>query len=81
MKEGLSRFHQGAREDIRALIEQALAVGEIAADIDPEQFAMHFTSTMFGLSYQWLVNPDAVDPAVLMTDIKRQMLLILRPVA
>lgn len=79
MKSGLERFHQQARNDIRRLIEQALQAGEIADDIDPEHFAMHFTATMFGISYQWVVNPEAVNIAQLIDDIRRQMLLVLRP--
>ncbi|BFM14521.1 TetR/AcrR family transcriptional regulator [Maricurvus nonylphenolicus] len=81
MKEGLAAFHRQARRDIKRLVEQALDNGEIAEDIDADHFAMHFISTMFGLSYQWVVNPESVDIASLMGDIKRQMLLILRPTA
>ncbi|NIB41064.1 TetR/AcrR family transcriptional regulator [Pseudomaricurvus alkylphenolicus] len=79
MKESLARFHQQARDDIRNLIIDAKAAGEIAQDISPECFAAHFTSTLFGLCYQWVVNPYAIDVAQLMADIKQQMLLVLRP--
>ncbi|MEM1114745.1 MAG: TetR/AcrR family transcriptional regulator, partial [Pseudomonadota bacterium] len=79
MKTGLSRFHAQAREDIQHLIEQARQAGEVAEDIDPAEFAMHFTSTLFGMSYQWVVNPSAVEPFPLINAIRRQMLLILRP--
>ncbi len=79
MKTGLSRFHQQARDDIRNLIAAAIKAGEIASDVDPEHFAMHFTSAMFGLSYQWLVNPEAVVIDAFMAAMKRDMLLILRP--
>ncbi len=79
MKSDLSRFHAQAREDIRNLIEEARTAGEIADDVDPEHFALHFTSTMFGVSYQWVVNPEAVDIYPFIEDVRKQMLLILRP--
>ena len=79
MKTGLARFHEQARDDIRNLIKEAKKNGEIADDVDPEHFAMHFTSTFFGLSYQWLVNPEAVEIVGFMEEVRRQMLLILRP--
>ncbi len=79
IKSSLSRFHQQARADIQNLVKQALAADEIARDIDAESFAMHFTSTMFGLSYQWVVDADKMDVATALRRIKEHMLLILRP--
>jgi len=80
MKQGLARFHQQAQKDIRHLISEALAAKEVAADVDADDFAIHFTSALFGLSYQWLVNPQGSNISAQMSAIKRQMLLILRPV-
>lgn len=79
MKSSLAQFHQQARDDIRDLIVAAKSEGEVADDVDPEHFALHFTATVFGLCYQWLVNPEALDIPQMMAGIKRQMLMLLRP--
>ena len=81
IKANLARFHQQAREDAQNLVTQALDAGEIAKEINTEVFAMHFTSTMFGVSYQWVVGADTVDIEAALKGIKEQMLLILRPTA
>jgi len=81
MKSDLSRFHEQARDDIRFLIDQAKTAGEIAEDVDPASFAMLFTSTLFGISYQWVVNPNALDLTTLLDGIRKDMMLVLRPTA
>jgi hypothetical protein len=57
----------------------ARAAGEIADDVHPAHFALHFTSTLLGVSYQWVVNPEAVDIYPFIEDVRKQMRLILRP--
>ncbi len=79
MKQGLARFHQQARDDIQNLVEEAMGAGEIAQDNNAQLFAMHFTSTMFGLSYQWSVNPQAMNIEQQVSGIKHQLMLVLRP--
>lgn len=80
MKEGLAKFHKQANEDIANLVSEALNASEINPDVNPEHFAMHFTSTLFGLSYQWLVNPEGIDINTLTDSIKQQMQRVLLPV-
>lgn len=49
------------RAQIRALqrwIEEGQSLGEIAAAVDPRLAAELFASTVDGLLYRWLVNPD-----------------------
>ncbi len=60
MREELSRFHDQARADIEALVRAGQASGEINSEVDATAFSMHFTSALFGVSYQWVVNPVAV---------------------
>ena len=60
MREQLGRFHHAARKDIEDIVTQAQDLGEIDKGIDKGGFALHLTSSFFGLSYQWLVSPDSV---------------------
>lgn len=79
MKAGLERFHKEARKDISRQIQEALAAGEIAQDVDPDDFAILLTSAFFGLTYQWLVSPNLLDIRQQISAIKLQMLHVLRP--
>jgi hypothetical protein len=49
------------RRDVQQWIEQGQASGEVRADVDAEQFATGYCSTMFGTIYQWVVAPEAID--------------------
>lgn len=55
----LKRFHELARNDIASLVEEGQAAREICPKLDAEVFACQFCGLLFGLCYQWVVNPDA----------------------
>ncbi len=61
IQEGLQRFHVAAREDIKNLCQQAQEAGDFPADISPELMSLTITSTIFGMVYQWLIKPEAID--------------------
>jgi len=71
MKDGLSKFHTNARKDISLLIEDAKDIGEVSDSIDSEDLALIITSMMFGLCYQFVVNPDIVDLPQSVTQFKQ----------
>lgn len=73
MTDRLRDFHAAARSDIERLITQAQGNREIPKSIDPETFAIHFTSTLFGMSYQWLVNPRAIAVDEVVEALREQM--------
>ena len=77
MREGLRRFHEQARADIRGLLEEAARSGEVPSEVDAASIAVQFCATFFGLCYQWLVAPDAVDVSSQIAAFKRQTLLAL----
>ncbi|MEM9301145.1 MAG: TetR/AcrR family transcriptional regulator [Pseudomonadota bacterium] len=78
MRESLRNFHEQARKDIARLVIEAQHAGEVPATVDPEHFSLHFTSALFGLSYQWLVNPEAITIRQVVASLRDHMLLILR---
>ena len=78
MREGLREFHGQARADIQSLLEDAIRAGEIPASTDAASFAVQFCATFFGLCYQWLVDPDAVDVSSQIAAFKRQILMALQ---
>ena len=57
----LADHHDVYRKDATNWVRQGIANGEIAPDIDAEQFAVQYCAFIFGLVYQWLVNAGALD--------------------
>lgn len=57
----LAANHIAYRRDTARWLTQGIAEGEVRAGIDPESFAVEFSAFIFGLVYQWLANPSAIN--------------------
>ena len=57
----LSDHHTVYRKDVRRWVSEGIADGEIRESVNAEQFAVQYCAFVFGIVYQWLVNPDALD--------------------
>ena len=66
----LAHHHQVYREDATEWIRLGIEAGEIAPEVNAEQFAAQYCAFIFGTVYQWLVNPDALDLDELFRDYK-----------
>jgi len=70
----LARFHEQAREDIKNITIEVKLISGRDRDAKAHRYATRFCGVMFGLCYQWLVNPDAVDIQKNIEDIKNEIL-------
>lgn len=52
------------RHEFARWLREAVEMREIVLDLDPDKVALQFAATIFGLIYQWLIDPDGVDVAV-----------------
>lgn len=57
----LAANHIAYRRDTTRWLTQGINDGEVRANIDPESFAVEFSAFIFGLVYQWLANPTAIN--------------------
>ena len=57
----LAANHLAYRRDTARWLEEGIANGEVSASVDPESFAVEFSAFIFGLVYQWLANPSAIN--------------------
>jgi AcrR family transcriptional regulator len=57
----LADHHDVYRKDATQWIKEGIASGEIKPGINPEQFSVQYCAFIFGLVYQWLVCPEAID--------------------
>ena len=57
----LASNHLAYRRDSERWVRQGIEEGSIRPSIDPTCFATEFNAFIFGLIYQWLVNPNAVN--------------------
>ncbi len=74
IQSSLARFHRQAREDIKALAMETKIVSGRDAQARAERFAIRFCGTLFGLCYQWLVDPDAIDIRRNIDEIREELL-------
>lgn len=51
-------IHERRLSDVTRWIEQAIEAESLADDIDAEFVARYFLTSMFGIIYQWLINPN-----------------------
>ena len=77
LNKSLARFHEQAREDICTIVSFAQTAKEISPDINPSTFATQFCGTFFGLCYQWVVKPDAIDIATNIREYKNLLTALL----
>lgn len=69
----LAEHHRIYRADATRWVRRGIATGEIARDVNAEQFAAEFCAFMFGTVYQWLVDADALDLDALFRDYERNV--------
>jgi AcrR family transcriptional regulator len=61
VRKRLARNHTAYRRDAEKWVREGIREGTIRDTIDPQCFAIEFASLIFGLIYQWLVDPDKID--------------------
>ena len=70
----LAANHMAYRRDAQRWIRQGIEQGTIRPSIDPVSFAVEFASLIFGLIYQWLVQPEAINVRVVFQHYRRSSL-------
>lgn len=69
--------HSAYRSDVERWVRQGIEQGGIRPSIDPTCYAVEFASLVFGLIYQWLVQPEAINVHVVFQHYRRSTLEIL----
>lgn len=57
----LAANHIAYRRDTARWVKKAIEDGEVHPWVDPDSFSVEFNALIFGLVYQWLVNPSAIN--------------------
>lgn len=60
-------FHRTMRADMARFIRRGLRDGSISPGTSPKAEAAAVVASLRGIGYQWLLDPDEVDPAALLT--------------
>ena len=61
VRQRLARNHTAYRRDAERWVREGIEEATIRDTIDPHCFAVEFASLIFGLIYQWLVDPESID--------------------
>jgi AcrR family transcriptional regulator len=70
----LAANHLAYRRDSERWVRQGIEEGTIRPSIDPVCFAVEFNAFIFGLVYQWLVNPSSINLQAVFSHYKRTTL-------
>ncbi|OYW51397.1 MAG: hypothetical protein B7Y36_09660 [Novosphingobium sp. 28-62-57] len=70
----LAANHIAYRRDTARWLEQGIAKGEVRPTVDPESFAVEFSAFIFGLVYQWLASPPAINLHTVLQHYRRNTL-------
>ena len=61
VRQRLARNHKAYRRDAERWVREGIEECTIKDTINPQCFAVEFASLIFGLIYQWLVDPECID--------------------
>lgn len=74
VRQRLALNHKAYRRDAERWVREGIAEGTIRDTIDPQSFAVEFASLIFGLIYQWLIDPDSIDVHVVFQQYHRNVI-------
>lgn len=77
MRERLAEQHSAYRRAIARYISQGIEERTIKQTVEPNGVALQYTSFFFGLVYQWLANPDAIDFESALHDFRDALTLVI----
>lgn len=70
----LAANHIAYRRDTVRWLAAGIADGEVHPAVDPDSFAVEFSALIFGLVYQWLANPAAINIHAVMQHYRQNMI-------
>ena len=80
-RETSANIHQKQQDDVADWVRAGQAEQRIRGDVDPESVAAQYIAYISGITYLWLINPDAVDFRKANDDMKLHLELSLSPEA
>lgn len=70
LRSALEDYNAESRRTLAAMLREGIAAGEFPGYLDVEQFVIDYFSRIYGLIYQWLVSPEAVNTDKSMESLK-----------
>ncbi|KKC26118.1 TetR/AcrR family transcriptional regulator [Sphingomonas sp. SRS2] len=70
IRKRLAAVHTAYNTDVSRWVGEAKLDGVVKSDISPDRFAIQWSSFVFGLIYQWLVNPHKTDTGQALRDFR-----------
>ncbi len=73
----VAQVHKAQRAEAARWVRDGIADGQIRADVDPRRFAEQYCASIYGIVYQWLVDPDSVALRRMYAQLKTHVRLVL----
>jgi AcrR family transcriptional regulator len=77
MRKQLSEQHEAYRHGVARWLRDAIAAGEVKKGVSPERIAVQYVASVFGIIYQWLVNPAAIECTQALDDLRENTLQVI----
>lgn len=71
--------YERQRQDVAGWVRRGIEQGVVRADADPESEGARYVAYISGMTYLWLISPDAIDWDKVNEDFKAQLRLSLTP--
>lgn len=71
--------YERQREDVAAWVRRGMERGTVRADADPDSEGARYVAYISGMTYLWLISPDAIDWQKVNDDFKDQIRNALTP--
>jgi AcrR family transcriptional regulator len=78
MRKQLAGQHEAYRHGIMHWIRDGIEAGEIRKSISPEKIAVQYVAAVFGIIYQWLVNPEAIDCGQALEELRQNTVQLIK---
>ncbi|MDY7105537.1 MAG: TetR/AcrR family transcriptional regulator [Actinomycetota bacterium] len=72
-----AKFHDGMRSDVAGLVERGHRDGSLDPSVDAALTAQFVVGGLRGIAYQWLLDPDRVDPVPALAHLHRTLATVL----
>lgn len=77
LRDRLKSMHETSRADVKRWIDQAKLDGSVDSSLNSRYFSDFYCSFVFGLIYQWLVNPSVFNLPELLETVRAYLRVII----
>lgn len=75
----IAAAHRAQRSQLESWFTEAISEGSLRSSATPQQLSLYCYSMFYGVIYQWLIEPDAINPGRVLADLRGLLKETIRP--